>query len=337
MKTFVQCGTLFSTLVFLVLLSSCKKDSDDPDYVNDYTPTLTENSGKVYTGDYFPFATGYSWNWSGTATTTGFIEVSAMGESEKNPLDDNSSVSAYMIVKSPISLVLPSGTFTVFPTDEPGDAKRYFIKTDTSLLIKAVQYLNGNPAQVNDPVYIKEPLVVGDKWASTPSVDIKEMLSGTAMNASDINITTKCSLFVLGKESFNWNGQNNETVKLQERAQAKGTMNVNMNGMSGPLNIDVKMDIFLLLLKDVGILRQYGTMEIKISGKVTYNDIPVNINMETTQDQDLVLNTYDVINYKTALPKITPTNTLKSQRVYTKYSDVNKLIQDIVNGINKAN
>jgi hypothetical protein len=339
MKKFVNYSILASTLVILVLLSSCTKDSDDPDYVDDYIPTLTENSGISYTGDYFPFANGNYWTWSGTATITGFVEASAMGESEKSPIDETSSAYSYMTVGSPISLILNSGTYTVFPADEPGDASRYFIKTDTSLLIKAIKYLDGNPTEVMDPVFIREPLVVGDKWASTPSVDMNEMMNNTSMEATEVDITTKCNLFVLGKENFYWNGQNNETVKLQERAQATGTINIDMNGMTGPLNVDVKIDIILLLLKDVGIVRQYGTMEMKISGKINYMGVDVNINMEMTQDQDLVLESYDIPGASKVVlnPNTNNESVTKAQRAYSKNPEINNLIHKIVQSALKVN
>lgn len=245
--------------IILTLQVSCKKDKDEESFVDDYNPSLTEASGTSYTGDYYPLASGYYWTWSGTAKTTG----NTMGV----PMDESESVSAYMSVGNQQQLTLSSGTYTVFPTTESEGLQRYFEKTNSGVNLRAMKNaFDSNITEIKNPIYIKNPLVVGDKWETQPEID-QSLLEGYGdMDIS--NLKMNCKLFVVGKENMQWKGNTVQTLKLDERAEVTGSINYSEGGYSGVINLSIRMTINLNLLKDVGIISQKMDIQFNISGLV---------------------------------------------------------------------
>jgi hypothetical protein len=340
MKTIIKTN-LFVAVVFLLVTSvSCKKDKSEPDFINDFVPTLTETTGKVYVGTYFPFSAGYNWNWRGIGHIKGNAKFSGGGESNSQPLDETLEASASMQVNNLETVNLTSGTYSLYPTTESGGITRYFLKTDTALLIKAIKNLDAAPVEVKDPVFIRKPLVVGDKWISTPSIDMQEMMSDDQISFTNVTYSSNCIIFVLGKENFEWNSQNRETVKLQERSLVKGSMQMSMdiNGlaMSGPVDFEVKIDNKMLLLKDVGIIRQYGTIEMKIWGTLEYMTVPIKMEIQMNVDQDMKLDSYNVVNVASAKVKSFKSYSERDNRKYSSNEGVNKLVNNIINSLSNS-
>jgi len=333
MKTINKSQFLFVIFGFIILISSCSKDSSSPSYVDDYVPALNEAAGITYTGDYFPFDEGFSWNWAGTSNVSGSVKAAGY----ESPISQSGAAVGFMSVNSQTSLTLPSGTYSVFPTSETGGISRYFIKTDSAILIKAIKNPSYDPIEVTDPVYIRKPLIVGQKWYSTPSVDITKQLKQMGYSTSEADLKIKCALFVIGKENFNWNSVNKETVRLDQRAQVTGTISLDIDGVTGTLNVDVKMDMKLLLLKDIGLVNQNGTIVMKLWGPMYSQGIKVNIEMNMTMDQDLTLDTYSL----TSPSKIFVTSKTKSNKIkqYSQYSDnaaINEALNNLVNALINA-
>lgn len=287
---FLKTG-LVTLLCLSTIIFSCKKDEAES-YVDGYNPTLKDAANTKYEGDYYPFATGYSWNWNGTMSLTGKMTVSAQGQSQTEPLDQNGNAYGFMNVLEKESLTLPTGTYNVFPTNETNGLQRFFEKNDTALLCRAVKQNYDSPiAEIKNPVFIKNPLITGDKWEANPSVDYSQ-LSNLGGSASDIKVNSK--IFVLGKEDITLNGSSTPTptVLLEQRAEVTGTINVSSSGLSGPLKMDLKIDLLLNLKKDVGLVKQTIKITGTISGSMTYAGTPVKVSMNLNMNSTLLLTNF---------------------------------------------
>jgi hypothetical protein len=318
--------------VVVALFSSCKKDSSKPaSFVDDYVPQLTEATGTTYSGNYYPFNTGYSWNWSGTQTTTGSMQYSAMGQNETEPMNSTDPITGYMTVNAPMQLTLNSGTYTVYPTTETEGLSRYFQVTDTALCLRAIKSSSSSSIiEATNSVYLRKPLIVGAKWKSMPEVDLSEIFSETGYTGSSAGVELKCSLFVIGKENITWKSQNKETLVVQERAQVKGPVIIDDNGTTGTINIDVTLDMKMNLLKDVGIIYEKATIAVKMSGTITDMGYQIGLNMNATMVQDLTLDQYNVV--ATSLPE-TKSAKANNSISYSKNAIINKYVKKILNSI----
>jgi hypothetical protein len=279
----------------VALQTACKKDKPAADFVTDYKPALTEAASTVYDGNYYPFATGYTWNWSGNATTSGSMSISAGGQHQTEPLDGSDNIVGYMNVNGPENISLPSGHYTVLSTSETDGTSRYFQVSDTAVIIRAIKMSSmSSPAEVKDPVFLRKPLIVGDKWQSQPSVDYNQMLGASGFSSlGTIDITTKCLIFVLGTENISWNGSTS-TMALQERASIIGKINVNESGATGTININFTLDARLNLKENVGLVKQTMVLKGTMNGSISAEGQSASLSMDMTMNTTLTLDTYNV-------------------------------------------
>jgi hypothetical protein len=281
-------------LIFAVLFLTvaCKKDKTD--FVDSYAPTLTEAAKTTYTGDFYPFATGYQWNWSGQSTTTGSMTTSYNGQSSTEAINETDPVTGYMYVNGSQSLTLPSGTYNVLSTNETDNTTRYFEVKESGVYIRAIKLSSmSSPAEVKNPVFIKKPLVVGDKWACEPSVDYNQLLNSSDMEGlGDMNITTKCELFVLGKENINWQSSSTSTMALEEVATITGKISINESGATGSVNMNFTMDARLNLKENVGLVKQTMKLKGTLSGSLSGGGESASIKMTINMDGTMTLDSY---------------------------------------------
>jgi hypothetical protein len=280
--------------VLLLLLGACKKDKKS-DFVKDYSPTLTEAKDVVYAGDYYPFATGYNWYWSGSETTSGNMTVVYNGSKNSEPLNGTENVTGFMVVNGPITISLPSGSYAVLSTNETDNTTRYFQVSDTAVIIRAI-LMDGmtSPMEVKNPVFIRKPLIVGDKWQSQPSVDYNQFLSQSGMSGGNIDLTLNCLIFVLGKENITWKNATTNTLALQERAVITGKIDISESGAGGTLNINFTLDARLNLKENVGLVKQAMTLNGTMSGNISGGGENVSLSMNINLNSTVTLDNYDL-------------------------------------------
>jgi hypothetical protein len=291
---YIICKVLFIAGLYIIL-HSCKKDSVKADsFVDDYSPVLTEAAGTVHNENYFPCITGSYWTWSGNITATGTSEIVYNGQKDSEPINENNSVYGYMSISEPVTVSLPSGNYLVFPTNETNGLSRYFQVSDSAVLVRAIKNSGlSTIAEVKDPVYLRRPLKAGDKWKAQPTIDYNDLISNEGYNPSDFNLTINCGLFVVGTENVQLVNRMVSTVRLDERAEFNGTMNVNEDGATGRLSINMTMDIKLNLLKDTGIVSQLIKINAKVTGSISDANgkmsvnFNVNLNEVATLDEAL--------------------------------------------------
>ncbi|MBU1616082.1 hypothetical protein KJ693_12345 [bacterium] len=242
-------------------------------FVDGYSPPLTEAEGTVREGDFLPFDEGYHWWWDGSASVSGSMTMTFEGQSETMPIDESDiPIYATWNVQQAKEITLPSGRYTVFPNDErlgayygsdyfgSSEVVRYFEKTGEALYIRAIE-IDNNIFEIENPVYLKNRLVVGDKWETCPQVDFNRMLKSMDFPGEvEVDADMKCVFFVVGKEEKNYAGQDVETVRVDQRAEVNGTMNISYSGPDGEMEMrmdfHITMAFILNLLENVGIIAQ---------------------------------------------------------------------------------
>jgi len=304
------------TVVFLILfafvaiLTSCDKDDDIFAYVDGYDAPLTEVKGATHNGDYFPFIKANYWKYTGNENVTGEMTMNYQGEKETESLNDSYSCTSTMAVNTPVSVSLNSGTYTLYPVKETETVDyetsyitRYFEKSTDAIYLKAIQMDYGSIVEVKNPVYLKTPLVVGDRWETQPEIDMESMMQEQVDFSGDINLDMKCVIYVIGKEAMNWKGNNVETVRLDERAQAKAQINVEEDGVKGTMSFDMQIMLNLNYLEGVGLISQKSNLSLTMTGSFSGEGEKITINLDMDSEGNYILSSYNFKNEKSTVIK----------------------------------
>lgn len=295
---------LLAGITFLVILS-CSKNDDNFSFVDGYDAPLAEEKGAIYNGDYFPFIEINYWKYSGYESVIGEMTMDYQGEKDTESLDDSYSSSTTVVVDSPVSINLKSATYTLYPVRETETLDyettytvRYFEKATDAIYLRAIQLDYGDIIEVKNPVYLKIPLVVGDKWETQPEVNLENLMKDEAGVAGDMNLDMKCKIYVIGKEIINWNDDDIETIRLDERAQAKAKMNVDEDGVSGSMSFDMQITLYLNYLDGVGLIRQKSNLSLSMTGSFSGEGEKLTLNMDMDSEGNYILTSYHFSNEK---------------------------------------
>lgn len=298
---------LLTGITFLVILS-CSKNDDNFSFVDGYDAPLAEEKGATYHGDYFPFIEINYWKYSGYESVTGEMTMDYQGEKDTESLDDSYYGTSTLVVDSPESINLKSGTYTLYPVRETETADyettytiRYFEKATDAIYLRAIQLDYGNIIEVKNPVYLKIPLVVGDKWETQPEIDLENLLKDEAGVTGDMNLDMKCKIYVIGREVINWKGDDTETIRLDERAQAKAKMNVDEDGVKGSISFDLQITLYLNYLEGVGLISQKSNLSLSMEGSFSGDGEKLTLNMDMDSEGNYILSSYHFSNEKKAI------------------------------------
>lgn len=282
--------------VAMIAFTGCKKDDAEPSFVDTYDVTLTEEKGTEHYGNFYPIAEGYYWSYYGSQQVDGEMKISSGGQSMTEPLDQSGSTYGTLYVLPAQSVSLSTGTYSLFPIQENGSISRYLEKTDDAVYTRAITSESGSIVEVKNPVFIKNPLVVGDSWEIEPTIDLDEMmsaadLSGMSMGSTDMTIN--CKLFVIGKENLAINGENIEAVRIDEAAEVDLSVPIEMSGASGTMSFNIEMTVILYLQENVGIVKQNLDMKMVVNGKISASGQSATIKITMDTDGVLELDYYD--------------------------------------------
>jgi hypothetical protein len=166
--------------------------------------------------------------------------------------------------------------------------------------LKAIQIDYGNIVEVKNPVFLKIPLVVGDRWETQPEIDMESMMQEQIDFSGDINLDMKCMIYVIGKEDVNWKGNNVETVRLDERAQAKAKINIEEDGVKGTMSFDMQIMLNLNYLEGIGLIRQKSNLSLTMAGSFSGDGEKITINLDMDSEGNYILSSYNFNNEKSA-------------------------------------
>lgn len=292
---------------FFLFIVGCGKNSPTS-FIDDYKPPYTDAGGTVFEGDYFPLATGNQWDYSGEMIMNGSLTMAMMGTNQIEPIDDTTTVSSKVTVGTQESLVLSGGTYMVYPvteTSEPFDATtnpetttyvRYFENKNEVLNIRAVKTTTNNIVEITNPVFIKKPLVVGERWSAEPFFDIQSIMDDDAFDMSalgggtpEVEMKIQSEFFVIGNETVDYKGTPTATVRLDQKSDV--TIKINMP-LFGTIDMNLKMTTILNFIKDIGIVQQIDDGTLTMNGSITMEGITVKLKSNSTLKDTLSLGTF---------------------------------------------
>ncbi|MBN2710795.1 MAG: hypothetical protein JXR46_17245 [Calditrichaceae bacterium] len=290
MKNFIK---LFFTLTLLCsfFLTGCGDDGKDPvSWYDGYKVNLTEEQGNSYTGDYFPIEEGYTCSYSGSVKMT--TTVTFMGNTETEPTD--APAIGMLKVLAARNIPLPSGTISLYPVVDYSmtgggaiyDTSRFFNSDEEAVYVKAIKLSDGSYMEVENPVFIKKNLVVGDSWETAPRMDMTKLLAAESEAdgpQTDITLTAKAKFFVVGHENVSVPMGDFNAMRLEQISDINMTGKISNEGATVDMNITAQMAAVYHMVPDTGIVKQDITGPLNMTMSFSGISMTININIEKSE------------------------------------------------------
>ena len=278
------------SVYLLIIIWGCS-ENNSMSFIDDYDVDLTEDKGTVYYGDYFPLYENYTCNYSGYGIIHTKINIPGYGEDEET---SSGNMIGMQRVLPQTLIPLNSGSVMLYPVVEASefdyefssDTSRFYMKDEQAVYVKAVKLSDGSYLEVEDPVFIKSALKVGESWMTAPKFDMTELLM-SALNGdesqTDMSVDAKSKFFVAGHQMITLPVGNRRALRLEQAndIKVKGTMN--LEGYTYIINISAEIAIVYHLIADTGIVHQNmtGPMNMKIT--VEGQSMTMNIDIEQSE------------------------------------------------------
>lgn len=279
----------------------CGDDETNPtaSYANDYTPSYTDVAGKSYSGDFYPMEAGLRWDYGGTISmmtslrVTGSFAGGRIDETENTPVEGQATGS--LELQAPVEIRVPSGTYEVYPerftSFDPTSydiLTRYLERAGDTVYVRAIEGEDGQVIEVEDPVFMKTPLVVGDKWEASPRVDIDALTAGLG-EAGEMSISVNSLMHVVGVERIEIGGQMVEAVRVDQVADIEGSILIEGS------NMDLSMTMLVVYYFKAGIgmvAQNMEEMSLEVAGSFAQGGERLTIEMTMSGSSDLVVTDY---------------------------------------------
>ena len=303
------------TSAVAVVLSGCGNDGTDKNgasplsptgslYVDSHRPAYTDTFGTTYEGDYYPVAAGYRWDYAGpvsvttTYSVTGTLEGQQVNEQDRET--DSGIGRGFRVIRPRRRIRLPSGEYTVYPEQfmssfwDPysyDETVRYLEKLGDAVYVRAFEGTDGQLVEVRDPVFIKSPLVVGDRWVSSPKVEYNAPFP--SMEDSDgirsISFDMNSVIHVVGTQNVTVMGRSVEAVRLEQVMETGGLIATQYGDMS----INMTMIAVFYLKKNLGIVTQkLEDMSMNMQIMLSEGAVRLTMDMTVTGATELSLTGY---------------------------------------------
>lgn len=201
----------FAAAVFVV--SACGGKS----FVDGFEPTYTSSPGTSASGDYFPLVAGRTATFAATGAGTISQEVTVDGETTSSTESLDQDLSYTTEILAPTALMLPSGTYEVFPerSGQTGNtsASNWYESLPEGVNVRATSALGGAAMEVERGLLLRRPLVVGDSWERTYDATL-----GVA--SEDAAVTSRVVVHVTGVGTATFEGRQVSTVTVVEVSES---------------------------------------------------------------------------------------------------------------------
>lgn len=291
-----------------LLFSSCDKDSNPTSSANDDKPPLTESEGTIHQGNYFPLKEGNTLTHAGSMTTAMNQKMTASngGQSMSESMDTSytTTISETMTVGAPTQITYSGNQITVYPIstvstmsdfdDEPTTGFTYYEETNDAIYQRAAS-MEETQVEAENVLFLKKPLVVGDSWESNPDFDISDLGDlSDLMNLGDTDLSTsmqmdtKSTTYVIGKETISINGASTPVIRLDQRME----LTISANDQTfGNISITMNGTTKHYLQEDVGIVKEIIDMTMKMTMNMEEEGSAMTIDMTLDMDGALTLST----------------------------------------------
>ncbi len=289
MKNLIKIFTIL-TLMLMMHLMGCKdsEESNPLSFIDGYTVNLLEEKGTTYAGDYFPIEEGYTCNYSGSVNMLTKMEIPGYDPIEEPTIAPTLGMLKVLALRD---IPLESGTIPLYPivdlTEIQGqlpvaDTSRFFNKDAEAVYIRAIKISDGSYLEVENPVYIKSSLVVGESWETAPKMDMTQLLTaelGEGGNQSDITLNAKSKFFVVGHEMISLPIGTKWAMRLEQANDITMTGTLFVEGTTVGMNITAKLATIYHMIADTGIVHQNttGPLTMKITAEGQTATITIDI------------------------------------------------------------
>jgi hypothetical protein len=225
------------------------------------------------------------------------------------------------------SVELNDGTKNLYPYYNDKYFPRYLEKTTSGVYVRAIMGENEQIIEIENPAFIKSPLVVGDKWEVDPQMDISELNEFDFMGDGSVN--SKSIFIVVGKEVKTWNGTSYNTIRLDQRSEVSFSLNLNEDGMRVSVSMNVQVTTKYNLIKDIGIAFEVMDVHFTESASMSYMGESYSGSADITMNGDFVLDNYDFQNDYANREKTALKSAITS-KPYSKNEKLNKMINESI-------
>lgn len=280
-------------IISITFLTGCSSDeSEDPlSFLDEYTVDLLEAKGTSYTGDYFPIEEGHTCNYSGFV-----IMQTKMIIPGYDPIDEPtiSPTLGMLKVLALRNIPLPSGTVPLYPIVDlsemqgeiTADTSRFFSKDDEAVYVKAMKLSDGSYLEVQNPVFIKSSLIVGESWETAPQMDMTQLLTGALGEegeGSNMTLNAESKFFVVGHEMISLPIGNRWAMRLEQANDISMTGILMVEGMSVNTTIIAKLATIYHMIPDTGIVHQNTTGPMNMKMSIEGQTISIEIDIEQSE------------------------------------------------------
>ena len=281
---------LLLSILSIMCLTSCSSDegSDPVSFLDGYTVNLTEEKGTTYTGDFFPIVEGYTCNYSGSVDMETKITIPGSEPIVEPTIAPTLGMLKVLALQD---IPLGSGLISLYPivdlTDMQesivADTSRFFDKDAEAVYVKAIKMSDGSYLEVEEPVYIKSSLVVGESWKTAPKMDMTDLLAGElteGVTVSNMNLNANSKFFVVGHEMISLPIGMRWAMRLEQATDVKMTGTMFVEGSNVGLTVTAKLANIYHMIADTGIVHQNTTgplnMKLTIEGQSITISITIN-------------------------------------------------------------
>ncbi|MEJ2627804.1 MAG: hypothetical protein P8078_04530 [bacterium] len=263
----------------VIFYLNCDDKSNPLSFVDDYTVTLTEAEGTTYTGNYFPLENSWD-SYSGSISMKTRTEIPG-----SEPIEEliDESIWEDIRILAPCNIPLSSGIVSLYPISEfnflihgYSDTTRFFMKDAQAVYLKAFKLSKGVYLEVDNPLYIKSELVVGDSWETAPRLDMTKLLARElykyrfgmlTVTQSNIDLTAQAKFFVVGNEPISLPGGTRDALRLEQASEITMTGDMIIDILNLDIYITARLASVYHLIPDTGIVHQSvtGHLEMKVS------------------------------------------------------------------------
>ena len=294
-----------------IVMVGCKKDSggDPVSYVDAYSVNLTEGEGTTYVGDFFPIRAGYTCNYSGDASMKTTVSIPGYEPSESTT---NEPATGMLKILALRTIPLPGGATPLYPVVDMTttssqtvfDTSRYFMKDTQAVYIKALKLPNGEFMEVENPVFMKSRLVVGDAWETAPRLDMTKLLENQSPESgitSNVTVNARAKFFVVGKETISLPIGTRNAMRVEQANDISMNGTFSTSEITANVTMTAQLAVVYHLIADTGIVSQNvtGPLDMNLSAEGQTLTIRIEINRS-----ELKLTSLSTGLYATMLPGV---------------------------------
>jgi hypothetical protein len=273
-----------------MFFAGCSSDEESAplSFIDGYSVNLTEPEGTTYTGDFFPIEEGYTCNYTGSVDMLTRITIPGYDPIEEPTIAPSMGMLKVLALRD---IPLGGGLVALYPivdlTEMQGevvsDTSRFFDKDAEAVYVRAIKMSDGSYLEVEDPVFIKSSLVVGESWNTAPKMDMTDLLAGEleeGIIVSNMNLNAKSRFFVVGHESISLPIGTRWAMRLEQASDITMTGTIFSEGISIAMTVTAKLANIYHMIADTGIVHQNttGPLNMKMTAEGQTFTISITIN-----------------------------------------------------------